>query len=94
MRFFASKTHYSLEAPCHARTVRSPWLLAAHHPTRQRPSASIPNDVLDILAARSQERGVRVAAYTLMSNHFHRVAIGDQADAISLFMMEVGGHAT
>ena len=27
---------------------------------------------LDLLAARSQERGVRGAAYTLMSNHFHR----------------------
>ena len=32
-----------------------------------------------------------LAAYTLMSNHFHLVAIGDQADAISLFMMDLGG---
>ena len=46
---------------------------------------------LDLLAARSQERGVRVAAYTLMSNHFHLVAIGDQTDAISLFMMDLSG---
>ena len=30
---------------------------------------------LDLLAARSQERA-------LMSNHFHLVAIGDQADAV------------
>ena len=34
---------------------------------------------------------VRVAAYTLMSNHFHLVAIGDQADAVSLFMMDLSG---
>ena len=34
---------------------------------------------------------MRVAAYTLMSNHFHLVAIGDQTDAISLFMMELSG---
>ena len=46
---------------------------------------------LDLLAARSQERAVRVAAYTLMSNHFHLVAIGDQADAVSLFMMDFSG---
>ena len=46
---------------------------------------------LDLLAARSQERAVRVAAYTLMSNHFHLVAIGDQSDAISLFMMDLSG---
>ena len=39
---------------------------------------------LDLLAARSQERGVRVAAYALMSNHFHLVAIGDQTDATTL----------
>ena len=34
---------------------------------------------------------MRVAAYTLMSNHFHLVAIGDQADAVSLFMMDLSG---
>ena len=35
-----------------------------------------------LLAARSQERTVRVAAYTLMSNHFHPVAIGNQAERV------------
>ena len=34
----------------------------------------------------SEERDVRVAAYTLMSNHFHLVAVGDCQDAISHFM--------
>ena len=46
---------------------------------------------LDLFAARSQERAGRVSAYTLMSNHFHLVAIGDQADAVSLFMMDLSG---
>ena len=27
-----------------------------------------------------------------MSNHFHLVAVGDQPDAISLFMMDVNGR--
>ena len=35
---------------------------------------------------------MRVAAYTLMSNHFHLVAGGDRQDAISHFMMEVNGQ--
>ena len=42
---------------------------------------------LDLLAVGSQERAVRVAAYNLMSNHFHSVAIGDQADTISPLMI-------
>ena len=44
---------------------------------------------LDLVEQHSEERDVRVAAYTLMSNHFHLVAVGDCQDAISNFMMEV-----
>ena len=44
---------------------------------------------LGLLESRSEEREVRIAAYTLMTNHFHIVAAGDQVDAISLFMMDV-----
>ena len=44
-----------------------------------------------LMAIRSEERAVRIAAYGLMSNHFHLVAVGDQADAVSLFMMDLNG---
>ena len=44
---------------------------------------------LRLLETHSEQRGVRIAAYTLMSNHFHLVAVGDQPDAISLFMMSM-----
>ena len=44
---------------------------------------------LDLVELHSQERDVRVAAYTLMSNHIHLVAVGDHQDAISHFMREV-----
>ena len=53
-----------------------------------------------LMAIRRDERAVRIAAYSLMSNHFHLVAVGDQADAVSLFMMDLNGlyatyrHAT
>ena len=47
---------------------------------------------LDLVEQHSEERDVRVAAYTLMSNHFHLIAVGDQQDAISNFMMEVNGQ--
>lgn len=47
---------------------------------------------LSLLETHSEERGVRIAAYTLMSNHFHLVAAGDRPDAISLFMMNVNGQ--
>ena len=60
---------------------RSPRLLAAYHPTRQRPSASLPQRRRSPILPRPPrrpQRGVRVTAYTLMSNHFHLVAIGDQ----------------
>ena len=42
-----------------------------------------------LMAIRSEERAVRISAYCLMSNHFHVVAVGDQADAVSLFMMDL-----
>ena len=32
---------------------------------------------LSLLETHSEERGVRIAAYTLMSNHFHLVAAGE-----------------
>ena len=74
---------------------RSPghWLHITHRGNdRQRVLSDADRQYfLDLLAARSQERAVRVAAYTFMSNHFHLVAIGDQADAISLFMMDLSG---
>jgi len=35
-----------------------------------------------LMAIRSEERAVRIAHYGLMSNHFHLVAVGDQADAV------------
>ena len=44
---------------------------------------------LDLVEQHSEERDVRVAAYTLMSNHFHLIAVGDRQDAISHFMREV-----
>ncbi len=47
---------------------------------------------LQLLETHSEQRAVRIAAYTLMSNHFHLVAVGDRPDAISLFMMDVNGR--
>ena len=47
---------------------------------------------LSLLETHSEERGVRIAAYTLMSNHFHLVAAADRPDAISLFMMNVNSN--
>jgi len=44
-----------------------------------------------LMATRSEERAVRIAAYGLMSNHFHLVAVGDQPDAVSLFLMVLNG---
>jgi putative transposase len=46
---------------------------------------------LDLIETYSTERGVRIAAYALMSNHFHLVAAGDRPDAVSLFMMNLNG---
>ncbi len=46
---------------------------------------------LNLLDTYSAERGVRIAAYALMSNHYHLTAAGDRPDAISLFMMNVNG---
>ena len=44
-----------------------------------------------LMAILSEERAVRIAAFGWMSNHFHLVALGDQADAVSLFMMDLNG---
>ena len=43
------------------------------------PPTSIGNTFLDLVEQHSEERDVRVAAYTLMSNHFHLVAVGIRA---------------
>ena len=40
----------------------------------------------------SEERAVRLSAYTILSNHFHLVATSDKEDAVSLFMMDVNGQ--
>ena len=66
------------------------------------PSAAITNSAsssdadrqyfLQLLETHSEQRAVRIAAYTLMSNHFHLVAVGDRPAAISLFMMDVNGR--
>jgi len=47
---------------------------------------------LSLVENRSEERDVRIAAYALMPNHFHLVAIGDRDEAISRFMMDVNGQ--
>lgn len=47
---------------------------------------------LQLLETHSEQRAVRIAAYTLMPTHFHLVAAGDRPDAISLFMMDVNGR--
>lgn len=47
---------------------------------------------LQLLEIHSEQRAVRIAAYTLMPTHFHLVAKGDRPDAISLFMMDVNGR--
>ena len=47
---------------------------------------------LNLVGTLSEERPFRVAAYTLMTNHFHLVAVGDRTDAISLFMMDLNGQ--
>ena len=47
---------------------------------------------LNLLDTRSEERHVRIAAYSLMWNHFHLVAVGDRPEAISRFMMDVNGQ--
>ena len=92
MRFFASKTHYSLAAFMRLKEpFRSPghWLhITQRGNDRQRVLSDADRQYfLDLLAVGSQERAVRVAAYNLMSNHFHSVAIGDQADTTSVLMM-------
>ena len=47
---------------------------------------------LTLVGTLSEERQVRVAAYTEMTNHFHLVAVGDRTAAISLFMMDLNGQ--
>ena len=71
------------------------WLHLTQRGNNQQPVFSSDADrqyFLGLLESRSEEREVRVAAYTLMTNHFHIVAAGDQVDAISLFMMDVNGQ--
>ena len=47
---------------------------------------------LNLLEIHSEERAVRISAYTILSNHFHLVATSDKEDAVSLFMMDVNGQ--
>ena len=70
------------------------WLHLTQRGNNKQPVFSTDADrqhFLALVEQHSEERDVRVAAYTLMSNHFHLVAVGDRQDAISHFMMEVNG---
>ena len=71
------------------------WLHLTQRGNNKQPVFSTDADrqhFLTLVEQHSEERDVRVAAYTLMSNHFHLVAIGDRQDAISHFMMQVNGQ--
>ena len=71
------------------------WLHLTQRGNNQQPVFSTNADrqhFLWLLETGSEQREVRIAAYTLMTNHFHLVAIGDCPDAISLFMMDVNGQ--
>ena len=71
------------------------WLHLTQRGNNKQPVFSSDADrqyFLGLLESRSEERDVRIAAYTLMTNHFHIVAAGDEVDAISLFMMDVNGQ--
>ena len=68
------------------------WLHLTQRGNNKQPVFSTDADrqrFLDLVEQHSEERDVRVAACTLMSNHFHLIAVGDRQDAISHFMREV-----
>ena len=61
------------------------WLHLTQRGNNRQPVFSTDADqqhFLDLVEQHSEERDVRVAAYTLMSNHFHLVAVGDRQEAI------------
>ena len=71
------------------------WLHLAQRGNNKQPVYSTDADrqhFLQLVETRSEQREVRIAAYTLMTNHFHLVAAGDRTDAISLFMMDLNGQ--
>ena len=77
MRFFASETHYMTEEQNAPPTALRPaWLLAPPHPARQQQTVRLSHrrrfrqHFLDLVEQHSEERDVRVTAYTVMSNHF------------------------
>ena len=71
------------------------WLHLTQRGNNKQPVFTADQDrhhFLTLVGTLSEERQVRVAAYTLMTNHFHLVAVGDRTDAISLFMMDLNGQ--
>ena len=71
------------------------WLHLTQRGNNKQPVFTADEDrhhFLTLVGTLSEERQVRVAAYTLMTNHFHLVAVGDRSDAISLFMMDLNGQ--
>ena len=66
------------------------WLHLTQRGNNKQPVFTADQDrhhFLTLVGTLSEERQVRVAAYTLMTNHFHLLAVGDRSDAISVFMI-------
>ena len=71
------------------------WLHLTQRGNNKQPVFTADEDrhhFLTLVGTLSEKRQVRVAAYILMTNHFHLVAVGDRTDAISLFMMDLNGQ--
>jgi len=98
MRIFAPEIHLSTEAQMPRRLRFAPPGYSLHLTQRGNNQQTVFSTLADrqhflkLLETCSERREVRIAAYALMPNHFHLVAIGDRTDAISLFMMDVNGQ--
>ena len=100
MRTFASETHYIFGGtkPNLARKNRfAPpgyWIHVTQRGINKQQIFFSDADrlhFLQLLETHSEERAVRIAAYSLMPNHYHLVLAGDRPQAVSLFMMDLNG---
>jgi len=65
------------------------WLHLTQRDNNKQPVLSADEDrnhFLTLVGTLSEERRVRVAAYTLMINHFRLVAVSDGTDTVSFFI--------
>jgi hypothetical protein len=79
------------------RALRRSGFAVPRHPTGDEPAGRVPllrrsNAYLNLVRENLADSGIRVLAYSLMTNHVHWLVVPDRADSLAILFLRVHGR--